>query len=179
MSGTRSVGPRRRRGSVTRRTVRVDPQFFGDLDAQLRDTRGPNGEPSASDFILFDLPPIAEVFADSFDDLPAMFDGRSDYRYLVTTGSLLVWVDTVGWVPRGSWVAGNTSDRAGRSSGRSRSPHYVQAQLDWAWDRTTGWGDADWEGRARMAAARLAARLPINGIDEMALDRFPDHRPPL
>ncbi len=81
---------------MTRRTVRVDAQFFSDLDAQLRDTRGPNGEPSASDFLLLDLPTIAEVFAESFDSLPAMFDGRADYRYLVTTGSLVAAAVVVG-----------------------------------------------------------------------------------
>lgn len=81
---------------MTRRTVRVDQQFFSDLDAQLRDSRGPNGEPSASDFLLLDLPTIADVFAESFDDLPAMFDGRADYRYLVTTGSLVVAAVVVG-----------------------------------------------------------------------------------
>ena len=81
---------------MTRRTVRVDQQFFSDLDAQLQDTRGPNGEPSSSDFLLLDLPTIAEVFAESFDDLPAMFDGRTDYRYLVTTGSLVAAAVVVG-----------------------------------------------------------------------------------
>jgi hypothetical protein len=39
---------------VTRRVVRVDSQFFADLDAQLGDTRGPNGEPSSSDFLLLE-----------------------------------------------------------------------------------------------------------------------------
>ena len=43
-----------------------------------------------------DLPTIAEVFAESFDDLPAMFDGRTDYRYLVSTGSLVAAAVVVG-----------------------------------------------------------------------------------
>jgi len=41
---------------VTRRTVRIDQQFFTELDAQLGEARGPNGEPSASDFLLIELP---------------------------------------------------------------------------------------------------------------------------
>lgn len=45
---------------MTRRSVRVDPQFFSDLDAQLGETRGPQGEPSSSDFLLLDLPTIAD-----------------------------------------------------------------------------------------------------------------------
>jgi hypothetical protein len=81
---------------VTRRVVRVDPQFFSDLDAQLGDSRGPHGEPSSSDFLLLDLPTIADVFGESFDELPAMFDGRTDYRYLVTTGSLVAAAVVVG-----------------------------------------------------------------------------------
>ena len=41
---------------MTRRSVRVDAQFFAELDAQLRELRGPGGEPSASDFLVIDLP---------------------------------------------------------------------------------------------------------------------------
>lgn len=36
------------------------------------------------------------MFATSFDDLPAMYDGRTDYRYLVTTGSLVAAAIVVG-----------------------------------------------------------------------------------
>jgi hypothetical protein len=54
---------------VTRRTVRVDQQFFTELDAQLGETRGPNGEPSASDFLLIELPTIADTFGERFDEL--------------------------------------------------------------------------------------------------------------
>jgi hypothetical protein len=63
-----------------RRPVRVDPQFFAELDAQLGETRGDNGGPSSSDFLLIDLPSIADMFATSFDDLPAMYEGPSGYR---------------------------------------------------------------------------------------------------
>lgn len=79
-----------------RRPVRVDPQFFAELDAQLGETRGANGEPSSSDFLLIDLPSIADAFATSFDDLPAMYEGRKDYRYLVATGSLVAAAVIVG-----------------------------------------------------------------------------------
>jgi hypothetical protein len=79
-----------------RRPVRVDQQFFAELDAQLGETRGDNGEPSSTDFLLIDLPSIADMFATSFDDLPAMYDSRADYRYLVTTGSLVTAAVIVG-----------------------------------------------------------------------------------
>jgi hypothetical protein len=32
---------------------------------------------SSSDFILLDLPTIADVFGETFDELPAMFEGRT------------------------------------------------------------------------------------------------------
>ena len=74
---------------MTRRTVRVDPQFFTELDAQLGEARGPNGEPSASDFLLIELPTIADAFAERFDDLLRLYPERDDYRYLVAGGRLV------------------------------------------------------------------------------------------
>jgi hypothetical protein len=79
-----------------RRPVRVDSQFFVELDSQLGETRGDNGEPSSTDFLLIDLPSIADMFATSFDDLPAMYEDRKDYRYLVTTGTLVTAAVIVG-----------------------------------------------------------------------------------
>lgn len=69
--------------------VRVDPQFFTELDAQLGESRGPNGEPSASDFLLIDLPSLSAVIAEGFEELPALYPDRDDYRYLVGTGVLV------------------------------------------------------------------------------------------
>jgi len=54
----------------TRRTVRVDQAFFDDLDRQLGSDRGPNAEPSSTDFIVIDLPTVVEEFAENFDMLP-------------------------------------------------------------------------------------------------------------
>lgn len=79
---------------MTRRTVRVDAQFSTELDAQLGEARGPNGEPSTSDFLLIELPTIAEAFAERFDDLLQPYPERDDYRYLVT-GGRLVWAVVV------------------------------------------------------------------------------------
>jgi hypothetical protein len=39
--------------------------------------------------LLIDLPAIAEAFADRFDEFPAIYEGRNDYRYLVSTGRLV------------------------------------------------------------------------------------------
>lgn len=70
-------------------SVRVDPHFFFELDAQLGERRGPNGEPSASDFLLVELPTLSVVIAERFDELPALYADRDDYRYLVATGLLV------------------------------------------------------------------------------------------
>jgi len=81
---------------VTRRTVRVDPQFFTEFDAQLGESRCHNGEPSASDFLLIELPSIAVAFAAQFDELLSVYPERHDYRYLVAGGRLVYAVVVVG-----------------------------------------------------------------------------------
>ncbi len=78
------------------REVRVDPRFFEQLDAQLGPDRGPHGEPSATDFLLIDLPAIADTFAERFDELPALIPGRDDYRIVITTGRLVARLSVIG-----------------------------------------------------------------------------------
>lgn len=75
--------------NAPRREVRAAASFFEDLERQLGDERGPNGEPSTTDFQTFELLNIVERFATRFDDLPALIPGRSDYRVLITTGVLV------------------------------------------------------------------------------------------
>ena len=79
-----------------RRVVRATSSFFDDLDRQLGDERGLNGEPSATDFQVHDLFEIVERFATDFDNLPEAFAGRTDYRVLVTTGVLVRAVSVMG-----------------------------------------------------------------------------------
>lgn len=62
---------------MNRRAVRVDPQFFTELDAHLGETRGPNGEPSASDFLLIELPTIADAFGERFDELHRLYPSET------------------------------------------------------------------------------------------------------
>ena len=56
----------------------------------------PDGEPSASDFLLIDLPAIADSFGERFDELPPVYVDRSDYRFLVATGRLVRAVAVTG-----------------------------------------------------------------------------------
>ncbi|MEA2973268.1 MAG: hypothetical protein QOG82_1726 [Actinomycetota bacterium] len=75
--------------AVDRRVVRVSPAFFDQLDAQLDSDRGSAGEPSATDFLVIDLPPIVDRFATDFEALPEVVPGVPAARVLVATGRLV------------------------------------------------------------------------------------------
>ena len=68
-----------------RRPVKVGDPFFELLDQQLGSERGLNGEPTATDFLLADLPPIATAF----DELIMPIPDRPDYRAALSTGILV------------------------------------------------------------------------------------------
>jgi len=71
-----------------RREVRVADSFFNELDLQLGSERGPSGEPSATDFLVVDLPAIVDVFATQFNALPGMTDGLAAMRMFIGTSTL-------------------------------------------------------------------------------------------
>jgi hypothetical protein len=72
-----------------RRVVRATPDLFAQLDFQLGDERGPNGEPSSADFQAYELLPIVERFATGWGDLPEVIPGRPEYRVLITEGHIV------------------------------------------------------------------------------------------
>jgi hypothetical protein len=72
-----------------RREVRVSASFFAELDAQLGADRGPAGQPSATDFIVADLPQIVEHFAAEFDELPEATTGVPAIRMFIGSGALV------------------------------------------------------------------------------------------
>ena len=82
--------------SVGRLRVRATLEFFQDLDRQLPAERGRNGEPSTHDFQVVELLPIVERFATEFHELPPLIDGRSDYRVLLASGTLVYALAVVG-----------------------------------------------------------------------------------
>jgi hypothetical protein len=71
-----------------RRIVRLDVGFLFALDDRLGDERSAEGTPSSADFLLIELPTIVEDFASSWDEMPRLYGGREDFRYLVVTGKL-------------------------------------------------------------------------------------------
>lgn len=82
--------------TAQRRRVRATATFFEDLDAQLGPERGRSGEPSAQDFLVFELLRIVEVFAARFDQLPELIPGRPHYRLLIGAGLLVPRFAVVG-----------------------------------------------------------------------------------
>lgn len=74
---------------MKRREVRVAESFFEELDVQLGQERGPNGEPSATDFLVFNLPSVVERFATGFEGLPQVMAGSPTARMYIGTSALL------------------------------------------------------------------------------------------
>jgi hypothetical protein len=74
---------------VTRRIVRASPAFFVDLDRQLGRDRGPHGGPSATDFLVIELPAVVERFATCFETLPEAVEGVAEARMVIGTGRLV------------------------------------------------------------------------------------------
>jgi hypothetical protein len=70
-----------------RRVVRVTDAFFEQLDAQLGADRGPQAEPSATDFLMVELPRRGTIRL-GFDDLPEVV-GLPAARVLIASGILV------------------------------------------------------------------------------------------
>jgi hypothetical protein len=82
--------------TTERRQVRVAESFFEQLDELLRPDRGPHGEPSATDFLVIDLPPIVDRFATGFENLPELIEGVPAGRMLIIAGRLVKGVVVYG-----------------------------------------------------------------------------------
>lgn len=72
-----------------RRVVRVSAVFFDQLDELLGPERGDAGEPSATDFVVIELPAVIERFATDFESLPEIIDGAPSGRMLIAPGLLV------------------------------------------------------------------------------------------
>ena len=74
---------------MIRRIVRASPAFFVDLDRQLGSDRGPHGQPSATDFLVIELPAVVERFATDFETLPEAVEGVAEARMVIGIGRLV------------------------------------------------------------------------------------------
>jgi hypothetical protein len=77
---------------VTRRQVRVTASFFDRLDEHLPPDRGADGAPSATDFLLHDLPTIIDLLAEDFLGRTSPVAKDPDIRVLIAAGVLVPFV---------------------------------------------------------------------------------------
>lgn len=75
--------------SRPRRQVRVTEHFFVRLDELLPDSRTADGGPSATDFILHDMPAIIDRLADDYEGSTLPVDGTPQIRMLIAAGMLV------------------------------------------------------------------------------------------
>jgi hypothetical protein len=87
---SRNVGSSPERAMTPdRQVVRVSSAFFDQLDAQFRAERSSEGQPSAHDFVVLELPVIVEKFATDFDSLPEAVPGVASTRTLIAPGLIV------------------------------------------------------------------------------------------
>jgi hypothetical protein len=75
-----------------RRRVRVTEQFFGRLDELLPAERTSSGEPSATDFLLHEMPPIIDKLATDFEGTTTPTPSRPTVRALIAAGLLVPYL---------------------------------------------------------------------------------------
>lgn len=74
---------------AARRQVRVTPSFFDRLDELFPPERGASGEPSATDFLLHEIPAIIDRLAVAFESSTTPVDEDPKIRMLITAGVLV------------------------------------------------------------------------------------------
>ena len=71
------------------RVVRFHETFSDDLDELLPLERSADGPPSATDFLLYDLPRLRYLLADDYEANTLEVHGCDDLRILVQSGTLV------------------------------------------------------------------------------------------
>ena len=74
------------------RLVRFTESFFEDLDGQLPEERSASGAPSATDFLLYDLPRLRDALASGFEASTLPVPDLAPIRVLAGTGTLVAAV---------------------------------------------------------------------------------------
>ena len=71
------------------RIVRFLQSFFDDLDSQLPVDRSAAGEPSATDFLLYELPRLRDQLASDFVGNTLSLPGLAPLRMMIASGTLV------------------------------------------------------------------------------------------
>lgn len=71
------------------RIVRFLQSFFDDLDSQLPVERSAGGEPSATDFLLYELPRLRDQLASDFVGNRLSLPGLAPLRMMIAAGALV------------------------------------------------------------------------------------------
>ncbi len=74
-----------------RRVVRVTQQFFDRLDELFPSSRGADGEPSATDFLLHELPTVIDRLAEDFEGASVSVSDGSEVRAFISDGTLVAY----------------------------------------------------------------------------------------
>lgn len=74
---------------MAERVVRFHETFFDDLDELLPPERSADGLPSATDFLLYDLPRLRDLLAADYESNTLAIDGWDDLRIFVQSGTLV------------------------------------------------------------------------------------------
>jgi hypothetical protein len=75
--------------SMPDRLVRFTESFFEDLDDQLPEQRSASGAPSATDFLLYDLPRLRDALASGYEESTLPVPDLAPIRVLAGTGTLV------------------------------------------------------------------------------------------
>ncbi|MCB1248427.1 MAG: hypothetical protein R2699_17870 [Acidimicrobiales bacterium] len=78
--------------SSQRRRVRVTDQFFERLDELLPAERTIDGRPSATDFLLHDLPTMIDRLADDYIACTLPVEELAPVRVMITSGLLVPYL---------------------------------------------------------------------------------------
>lgn len=95
-------------GNVLNRQVRFTEQFFDRLDELLPSERGPDGEPSITDFLLFDLPSVSDRLRSNYFE-NTLQTGEPEVRVYIGAGMLVarfaIFVALEGEVVEAFWLS--------------------------------------------------------------------------
>ena len=86
------LGAERRESERPAARVRVTASFFDRLDELLPPERSVDGTPSATDFLLHDLPAIIDLLAEDFERRTVPIADDPEIRALVAAGVLVAFV---------------------------------------------------------------------------------------